>query len=100
MTDQKIERSDGHGFGRQQLLANSIENLISHEKKQMLVAARNLQSIETLLALELSQYRKSGSMLSSSELFAARSGCRRLGNALCLCSPVRPAGERPQELGR
>ena len=62
-------------------------------KKKWLVAARNLQSIKTLLALELSQYRKSGSMFSSSEPVAARSDCRRLGNALpvCLCSPVRPA---------
>ena len=33
MTDRKIERSDGRCFGRQQLLANSIENFISHEKK-------------------------------------------------------------------
>ena len=36
MTDRKIERSDERGFGRQQLLgvlANSIENFISHEKK-------------------------------------------------------------------
>ena len=91
MTDRKIERSDGRGFGRQQLLANSIEIFISHEKKKWLVAARNLQSIKTLLTLELSQYRKSGSMFSSSEPVAARSDCRRLGNALCLCSPVRPA---------
>ena len=33
MNDRKIERSDGRGFGRQQLLANSIENCISLEKK-------------------------------------------------------------------
>ena len=66
----------------------------------MLVAARNIQSIKTLLALELSQYRKSVSTFSSSELVAARSDYRRLGNALYLCSPVRPAGERPQEPGR
>ena len=33
MNDRKIERSDGRGFGRQQLLANSIEIFISHEKK-------------------------------------------------------------------
>ena len=54
---------------------------ISHEKKKWLVAARNLQSIKTLLTLELSQYRKNGSMFSSSEPVAARSDCRRLGNA-------------------
>ena len=34
MTDRKIERSDGRCFGRQQLLANSIEIFISHEKKK------------------------------------------------------------------
>ena len=33
MNDRKIERSDGRGFGRQQPLANSIENFMSHEKK-------------------------------------------------------------------
>ena len=33
-------------------------------------------------------------MFSSSEPVAARSDCRRLGNALCLCSPVRPAAEQ------
>ena len=65
-------------------------------KKKWLVTARNLQSIKTLLALELSQYRKSGSMFSSSEPVAARSDCRRLGNALCLCSPVRPAQAEPE----
>ena len=51
-------------------------------KKKWLVAARNVQSIKTLFALELSHSRKSGSMFSSSELVAARSDCRRLGNAL------------------
>ena len=37
------------------------------------------------------KYRKSGSMFFSSELVATRSDCSRLRNALCLCSPVRPA---------
>ena len=32
MIDRKIERSYGGGFGRQQLVADSIENFISHEK--------------------------------------------------------------------
>ena len=91
MNNRKIERNDGRGLGRQQLLAYSIEIFISHEKKKWLVAARNLQSIKTLLALELSQYRKSGSMFYSSELVAARSDCSRLGNTLCLCLPVWPA---------
>ena len=47
-------------------------------KKMWLVAARYLQSIKTFLTLELSQYRKSGSMSSSSEPVAARSDFRRL----------------------
>ena len=51
MTYREIERSDGRCFGRQQLLANSIEIFISHEKKKWLFAARNLQSIKTLLTL-------------------------------------------------
>ena len=33
ITDRKIERSYGRCFARQQLLANSIQNFISHEKK-------------------------------------------------------------------
>ena len=36
MTDRKIERSDGRCFGRQQLLADSIEILISYEKKKVI----------------------------------------------------------------
>ena len=44
-----------------------------------------------MTALELSQYCKSGSMFSSSEPVAAR-----LGNALCLCSPVRTAQAEPE----
>ena len=82
MTDRKIEQSYWHSLGRQQLLANSIK-ISFHTKKS--------ESIKILLTLELSQYRKSGSIFSSSEPVAAHSDCRRLGNSLCLCSPVRPA---------
>ena len=35
-------------------------------------------------------------MFSSSKPVAAHSDCRRLGNALCLCSPVGPAQAVPQ----
>ena len=69
MTDRKIELGYGHGFGWQQLLANSKEIFISHEKKNWLVAAWNLQSIKTLLTLELSHYCKSGS-----NIFLKRAG--------------------------
>ena len=80
MNDRKIERSDGRGFGRQQLPADSNGHSISNEKKSV-VTAQYLQSIKTFLTLELSRYRKSGSTFSSSEPVAARSDCRRLGNA-------------------
>ena len=95
MNDRKIERIDGRCFGRQQLPADSNGHSISNEKKSV-VTARYLQSIKTFLTLELSRYRKSGSTFSSSEPVAARSDCRRLGNALCLCSPVRPAQAVPE----
>ena len=34
ITDRKIEQNDGRSFGRQQLLANSIEIFIPHKKKK------------------------------------------------------------------
>ena len=95
MNDRKTERSDGRGFGQQQLPAYSNGHSISNEKKSV-VTAQYLQSIKTFLTLELSRYRKSGSTFSSSEPVAARSDCRRLGNALCLCSPVRPTQAEPE----
>ena len=68
------------------------------EKSLTAFVFTNLQIIKTFLTLELSQYRKRGSKFSSSEQVAARarSNCRRLGNALCLCSPVRPAPAVPE----
>ena len=44
LNDRKIERSDGRGLGRQQLLANSIE-ISFPMKKTSLVTAQYLQSI-------------------------------------------------------
>ena len=55
-----------------------------------MVTAQNLQSIKTLLILELSQYCKSGSTFSSSKHIVAGSDCSRLWNVLCLCSPNLP----------
>ena len=52
--------------------------------------------IRTLLTVELCQYCKSGSTFSSSEPVAASSDCCRLGNTLCLCSPVQPAQAMPE----
>ena len=98
-----VERTYRRCFGRQHLLADSIEIFIPREKKVKRLgarkpvarlAARNLQDTKTLLAPELSQYSKSGSMFSSSKPVAALSDCCRLGNALCLCSPVRPGDLR------
>ena len=40
MNEKKIEPSDGRCFGRQKLLADSIENFISHGKKVTRCAAR------------------------------------------------------------
>ena len=51
---------------------------------------------ESLFDSGTGQYRKSGSMFSSSEPVAARSDYRRLGNALCLRSPLRPAQAVPE----
>ena len=95
MNVRKIKRSDGRGFGRQQLLVNSMGSSFPNEKKSV-VTAQYLQSIKTFLTVELSHYSKSGSTFSSSEPVAARSDCRRLGNALCLCSPVQPAHAVPE----
>ena len=64
-----------------------------HMKKKWLFAAQNLQSIKTLLTLELSQYSKSGSIFSSSEPVAAISDCRQLGQ-LCVCAS--PSYQRKQ----
>ena len=66
MNDHKIERSNGRCFDRQQLSTDSMEISFPMKKKSV-VTARYLQSIKTFLTLELSQYRKSGSMFSSSE---------------------------------
>ena len=46
MNDRKIERSDGYGFGRQQLPADSMEISFPMNKKSV-VTARYLQSIKT-----------------------------------------------------
>ena len=97
MTDRKIELSNGCYFGWQQLLANSIKFSFHMKNK----SDRNLQSIKTLLTLELCQYSQSGSMFSSSKPVMASSNCCRFGNILCLCLPVRPVQavqERAQDL--
>ena len=97
-TDRKVERSYACGVGWQQLLTDSIEIFISHDEKKVTCCCQK-QSIKTLLTLELSQYRKRGSMFSSSKQVAASSDCSRLENALCLSSPVCPAhcgGEQEQ----
>ena len=103
MNDRKIERSDGRGFGRQQLPADSNGHSISNEKKSV-VTAQYLQSIKTFLTLELSRYRKSGSTFSSSEPVAAclqRLPPTRKRPAFVLARPTcaSRAGARPQELG-
>ena len=51
---------------------------------------------QNLFGFELSQYHKSGSTVSSSELVVARRDCSWLGNTLCLCLPVRPTQAVPE----
>ena len=103
MADRRIKLSYVHCFG-QQLLTNYIVIFIqvSHEKKKWLVAAQNLQSIKTLsvLTLELSQYRKSGSMVSSREQVAACSDCSWLGNTVFVLACASRAEELPQDSGQ
>ena len=80
------------------LVGNNFSPIFILKKTKWLVAAQNLQSIKTLLTLELSQYCKSGSMFSSSEPVASSSDWSRLGNALCLYLPImiRPAHAVPE----
>ena len=63
MTDCKIEQHVWRGCDWSQLLAYSIENLISHEKRRSLLP-KIYNAIKPLL---LSQYHKSGSTFSSSK---------------------------------
>ena len=85
--DWKIQKSDGHYFGslRQQLLANAINNFISHKK--WFVAARNLQIIKTFWTLEdlnwVSITRVVARFPQSSRLLP-HSDSRQLGNTMCL----------------
>ena len=53
MNNRKIELSNGHCFGLQQLLANSIENFIFAFKEKLLIAAQYLQSIKTFLIVSI-----------------------------------------------
>ena len=65
-TDWKIEWSNGCYFGRQQLLSNSIKNLISHGKSDLLWL--KIYTSLNLLTLELSQYHKSAFFLKHASL--------------------------------
>ena len=91
---ETLSKSYGRCFDRH-WLSNNVSPIPStfsfYMKKKGFVAARNLQSIRTLLMLEPSHYSKNGSMFSSSKKVAVSSDCSWLGNALCLCSPVWPA---------
>ena len=99
MNDGKVRRIDGRCLGRRQWSATTSrrfhENFISHGKQKVTCSNPKFTTqpevYKTLLTLELSRYRKSGSMFSSSEPVVGSSDCRRLGNALCSCSPVLPA---------
>ena len=95
---QLIQNHAWHCF----LIADSIEIFIPQEKKK--VTCRGTRAVsrpEIYKALKpcwllnwVSIVRCS--MFSSSEPVAVSSYCCRLGNALCLCSPVRPAQAEPE----
>ena len=90
MNDRKIEWSYGCCFDWQQLFPNSIRNFISHEIFFLLVAARYLQSIKTVLTLKLSQYRlysKSDSTFSSSQPAATATDPETPCVCACLSDP-------------
>ena len=72
--------------------SNSIE-ISFHIKKKWLVAARNLISMKTLLILELSQYRKSGSMFPQASWLGPAATAADLGTP-CVCA--RPSDPRKQ----
>ena len=94
MNDRRIGESDEDGFGRrcsaltrQQALAKISFRM----RKKNQPSWPKIYKTSKPFWLEISKYHESGSTISSSEQVAARSDCRRLGNALCWCSPVRPA---------
>ena len=76
--DRKIESSNWRGFGRQELLANSIENFISHKKT---VPRHGRKFTKHLKFLTLNG--------STSEPVAASSECSQFGNSLC--RQIRPS---------
>ena len=49
-----------------------------------------LEIYKAFLTIKLSQYSKSESTISSSKPVSTHSYCHRLGDTLCLCSPVHP----------
>ena len=82
MTDRKIERSNGHNFGWQQLLANSIEIFIAHEKKSALLWPQIYKPLKPFWLLNWVSIA-------------------RVAACFSLTTPSSAAwGERPQELGR
>ena len=73
MNDRKIEQSDGRGIGWQQLLANSIEKFIPHEKEgYSLLRCPKFTKHKNLLTTELSQYSKSGTVVARFQVLQAR----------------------------
>ena len=106
MSDQKIERSNECCFGRQQLLAYSIKNVIWWKK--WLVTAQNLQSIKPLLTLKQSQTEsvilstaRPREVATFSEVSQQPLLPTRKGSAFVFACQSRPSCARalPQELG-
>ena len=88
MNDCKMERSNECCFGLQQLLPNSTENFISHEKKRWLVAAQYLQALKSFWLSNWVSIAKVVACFPQASLLRLIATSSLLGNTLCLISPV------------
>ena len=89
MTDQNIERSNGRGFGLQQLLANFIENIISH-KKQLLIAAKIYKASKPFWLLNWVSIARVVVCLAQAN-WVLPAAIAAVLETPCICSPVWPA---------
>ena len=107
MTDSKIERSDGHCFGRQKLVAYSIENFTSYEKKKSDSSLPEIyKALKSCLLLNWVSIARVVACFLQASLLACRCPQRlpqtRKRPVFVLARPTRAsrARERTKELGR
>ena len=106
MTDRKIERSDGRCFDWQQLLANSIEIFISHEKKSDSSRPEIYKALKPYWLLNwVSITRVVACFPQASRSRPAATAADSETPCVCACpsdprKQSRSLGELPQELGR